>query len=1081
MDNNDRELEALRLRLAVEHAMLEMAADSANVGLWEYYPDKKLLSQSKKLDGKWSDMNLDIADYRDTVKGWGLIYPEDMTVFDRYCDSLDNGDPSFTYDLRAITDDYTFSWLRYVGKTIFNEDGTPAVVVGKTLDVTEEKKTIESVIRHTKEDTLTHVFSKDYIKHYINETIKAGNNGSYHIMMIVDVDDFKLVNEKFGRLYGDTVLEAVAAGIVSCITPEDAVGRIGNDEFAVFCPHIRDVEDVAPKLAEKIVDHIGELHFKDSTFITASVGVCVFPNHGDDFDALYKSADIALYQAKALGKNCYSIYSRQNRFSGSLGETERKALETASFSGEQKKTKIIRRADSSAISSSTIIETTVNSNYEYLGMNDIVKPLFDYCFDIVTRVEDFDTALNEIFGETGKYLDLDKFSRTEKNSVGEFTIYHSWRHGAIKDGESYTDILTCHMVHFSTLLKRFADKPYFIYNEGDERDDITNDPLFLHRNTKTMLQFPIFEDEELIGTVTFEDCKSDPIRVWTDGIIATLASITKMIASFAVRYRNKIRVENETLYTGRALENERLTYYVVDPVSFDIKYISAYANEIFPKLKLGEKCYAAALGFSAPCDFCPLKNINEYTKEYSLERYNKATDTWYSISASEIITADNEAQGIVCWTDVTAFLERVNSVDHLTGVNSYEKFRTEATAMLHDKQHDYAMVFAGIKHFNYINDQLGYAVGDEVLKLFAQIFSQILYGDEIMCRIKGDDFLLMLRNDMVVFIIDRIKSTLKSLEVIIRNKYPQINLICEFGTYRIKASDFSVSRCIDRANRAKKATANVAVIDNCIIYDYDDNIGWEENEIARLESMMYDAINTGQFHVYVQPKVDITNDRIGGAEALVRWIMPDGSFVPTFKFVTLFERNGFIVEVDKFVYNTLFRYIRKWLDADKIPPMISVNVSRLHLFDDSFPDYLNRLADRYNVPRKYIEVEITESVFFDNTEKLINSITELRNRGFVISMDDFGTGYSTLNLMKSLPIDIVKIDSGFFLNNSMDRKSRAVISSFIHLCKNLDLKIVCEGVETLEQVEYIKSEYCDYAQGFFYYRPMPIEEFEKLV
>jgi EAL domain-containing protein (putative c-di-GMP-specific phosphodiesterase class I) len=108
-------------------------------------------------------------------------------------------------------------------------------------------------------------------------------------------------------------------------------------------------------------------------------------------------------------------------------------------------------------------------------------------------------------------------------------------------------------------------------------------------------------------------------------------------------------------------------------------------------------------------------------------------------------------------------------------------------------------------------------------------------------------------------------------------------------------------------------------------------------------------------------------------------------------------------------------------------------------------------------------------------------ISLLRDKGFVISMDDFGTGYSTLNLMKSLPIDIVKIDSGFFLKNEMDKKSKAVISSIIHLCKNLGLKIVCEGVETLEQVEYIKAQDCDYAQGFYYYRPMPIEEFEKLI
>jgi diguanylate cyclase (GGDEF)-like protein len=564
-------------------------------------------------------------------------------------------------------------------------------------------------------------------------------------------------------------------------------------------------------------------------------------------------------------------------------------------------------------------------------------------------------------------------------------------------------------------------------------------------------------------------------------MISTLGSIAKMLVSFAVRYRSKIRVENETLYTGRALENQHLTYYVVDPKTHEIKYISAYANEIFPKLKLGEKCFASAMGRRTPCEFCPLRKFNDYTKKYSFERYDKTTDTWYSVSASEMVTSDNEVQGIVCWTDVTAFLERVSSVDRLTGVLSYEKFKTDATAMLQDKQYDYTIVFTGIRHFNHINDNLGYVVGDEVLKLFGQGFSRVLYDDEMMCRIKGDDFIFLLRNDPDVPIVDRIKTTLKSLGAIIRRKYPLINLVCQFGTYRVKDSDFSVSRCIDCANHAKRATDLLPAIDDCIIYDFDDDLGMEENEATRLEGMMYDAINTGQFRVYVQPKVDIDSDRIGGAEALIRWQLPDGTFVPTFKVVTLFERNGFIIEVDKFVYNTLFSYIRKWLDDGKEPPLISLNVSRLHLFDETFPDYLNDLAVKYNVPHKYIEVEITESVFFDNTEKLISMISLLRDKGFVISMDDFGTGYSTLNLMKSLPIDIVKIDSGFFLKNEMDKKSKAIISSIIHLCKNLGLKIVCEGVETLEQVEYIKAQDCDYAQGFYYYKPMPIEEFEKLI
>ncbi|MDR0986595.1 MAG: EAL domain-containing protein [Ruminococcus sp.] len=1049
MFENDYKLkyESLLNKLQVDELFLEFASDSANIGLWRYFPETKLYSQSKKLNGRWSEYNLDIPNYRETVKNWGIIYPDDIETFDKYCDSLDNGDVSFTYDIRAVTDDYTYSWLRYVGKTVYNDDGSIAVVAGKTLDVTAEKNTTERVIRQAKEDGLTHVYSRDYMKLYINEFIKAEHDGTDHLLIIVDIDDFKQINRTHGRLYGDNVLVIAAGAIVSCVSSDAAVGRIGSDDFAVFCPHIKDPVNDAVRICESIREKLHTLHLKCN--ISASIGASIYPRHGEDFDALYKSADIALYHAKASGKDCSVIFSRQNSYSDNIekiGETERKAPDAE-------------------------IITHVSE--------DINKQLFDYCFDIVTRVTDFDTALDEIFNETGKYFELDRISLTEKNSVGELTIFHNWYRQPTYNESRFTDVLAGQALHFDAIIRRFKNKDYYLYSFGDPTDEITAIPSFEAMGERAFLQFPIYEEGEIIGTVTFEDYNQN--RDWNDGIIATLSSITKMIVSFALSYRNKIRIANETLYTGRALEDQHLTYYVVDPKNYEIKYISAYANVIFPKLKTGEKCYVSAMGYNKPCDFCPLKNFDEKNRSYSLERYDKEKDTWYSITASELITSDNEHQALVCFTDVTSFLERVSAVDRLTGVFSYEKFNTEATAKLHDKQGKYAFVFAGIRHFDFINDQLGYAIGDEVLKLFALCFSRALGLDEMMCRIKGDDFVFMLRLDELITIEDRIRNILKTLESIMRQRYKQINLMTQFGIYIVKPDDYSISRCIDRANRAKKATAGVNGIENCVIYDFDINLGERENEAARLESMMYDAINSNQFHVYVQPKVDIKSGRIGGAEALVRWVLPDGTFIPTFEFVQLFERNGFIVEVDKFVYNTLFAFIRKWLDEGKEPTLISVNVSRLHLFDDTFPDYLGALAAKYNIPHKYVEVEITESVFFDNTEKLIHIISMLRNRGFVISMDDFGTGYSTLNLMKSLPIDIVKIDSGFFLKNDMDKKSRAVISSIIHLCKNLDLKIVCEGIETSEQVEYITSEYCDYAQGFYYYRPMPIEEFEKLV
>ncbi|MDR0947029.1 MAG: EAL domain-containing protein [Ruminococcus sp.] len=1036
----------LKKKLSIKKISLKFASDSANVALWEYNPETKILSHSKKLDGKLSDTNLIIDNYRETMKNWGLVHPDDLDTFDAYCDSMDNGDPHFTYEVRLITDDYTFSWVRFVGETLRDETGAIITVVGKTLNVTNEKKSAEATVKNNKEDPVTHVYSGSYIKSYVDEAIHKEHTNTEHLFLAADIDNFRSINEKWGRLYGNYVLEAVASSIIGCLRPDDVVARINSDEFVIFCPNISRSRDEAAEISQKILNILSTLQFKGETHITLSLGGARFPVSGENFDSLYHNASVALQISKDRGKNRFTMFS----------------------------------AVPISLRDETIISDSADVYIERNDLTNIDKPLFDYCFNILTTWDDFSSAVDEIFNETGKHFELDRICLIAKNSTGDLGMFRDWylnRNLYSEDGKEFADF---HNNHRATIAKRYDGNSRFIYRADGQKDEISKSPDFDRFGIKTFIQFPITENEELIGTVTYEDRKN--IREWSDTEISTLFSITKMIAAYTLYNRSKLALENETIYTGNVLETQRLTYYVINPKNFELVYISAYASEIFPNLIVGKKCYNAAFGEQYPCAFCPIKNMREHDLDkYTLERYDKIRDTWYTISATKILTSENTAQALVCWTDVTAFLERVSSIDRLTGVLSYEKFKTDATVLIHEKKHPYKVVFAGMRHFNYINDQLGYSIGDEVLKYFAHFFSQILTEDELICRIKGDDFLILMQNDMAAEIGERIKNTVKSLEVMLRVKYPQINLFVHFGSYEVKDTDYSVSSCIDKANRAKKATEDLPAADNHILYDFDYNLGIEEGENLRLENMMYDAMATNQFRVYVQPKVSIDGETIGGAEALIRWITPGGEFIPTFKFVTLFERNGFIIEVDKFVYNTLLRNIRSWLDLGKKPPVVSVNVSRLHLFDEAFPDYLNNLTERYNVPHEYIEVEITESVFFDNTEKLIKMISALRERGFTISMDDFGTGYSTLNLMKSLPIDIVKIDSGFFLRNEMDRKSRAVISSIIHLCKNLDLKIVCEGIETEEQVQFIKSEYCDYAQGFYYYRPMPIEQFAKLI
>jgi EAL domain-containing protein (putative c-di-GMP-specific phosphodiesterase class I) len=231
----------------------------------------------------------------------------------------------------------------------------------------------------------------------------------------------------------------------------------------------------------------------------------------------------------------------------------------------------------------------------------------------------------------------------------------------------------------------------------------------------------------------------------------------------------------------------------------------------------------------------------------------------------------------------------------------------------------------------------------------------------------------------------------------------------------------------------------------------------------------------------MQPKIDLHSLQITGAEALVRWKLPTGEYIGPMEFIPVFENNGFITELDFYVYEKTFRALRQWIDAGKQPIIVSVNVSRIHLNDSRFLERLDYLVEKYKIPTNLIELEITENIFFKELDRLIFIMNSLRKRGFLISIDDFGSGYSSLNLLKTLPIDILKLDREFFMQNEMRENDKIIISGIITLAKGLGLKVISEGVETIEQVKFLRENSCDMAQGFLFYKPLPLDDFIDLI
>lgn len=426
--------------------------------------------------------------------------------------------------------------------------------------------------------------------------------------------------------------------------------------------------------------------------------------------------------------------------------------------------------------------------------------------------------------------------------------------------------------------------------------------------------------------------------------------------------------------------------------------------------------------------------------------------------------------------------------DVLTGLDRYEEFLEKLDTEI-ARMDDYriAVVYTDIKHFKYINDTYGYKSGDRLLKEFVNRVTK--NNAHMLCaaRVYSDNIVLAARIENGVSndeIRDFIQQRNLELEEEFREKYMSARLKFCTGISIISKDD----RCLDpatavsNANLARKVAKEMEDTE-VVLFDRKMIEGIKKE--VEITSSLSSAIGKGEFMVYYQPKVATTTLKLIGAEALVRWRKPDGTFIYPDEFIPLIERSGQIVELDYFVYREVFRFIAKRLEEGKGIVPVSVNVSRAHLNKMGILKYVQSLFDEYQIPRNLIEFELTESIYIENTEKALELVEGLHSMGTKVSMDDFGSGYSSLNLLSRLPIDIIKLDKVFLQDDDIDNQLREndkiIISCVIDMAKRLRITSLCEGVETPEQSDYLSQIGCEIQQGYYFSRPIPQTAFEEFI
>ena len=412
--------------------------------------------------------------------------------------------------------------------------------------------------------------------------------------------------------------------------------------------------------------------------------------------------------------------------------------------------------------------------------------------------------------------------------------------------------------------------------------------------------------------------------------------------------------------------------------------------------------------------------------------------------------------------------------DMITGGENWLYFTKKSSKLIKRKlsKRKYAVVHLRMQKYRSFCTCFGINKGEELIERIYYAVKRKIRRNEVLAHNEKADFGLLLTYSEEMELASRLEDMIKILD----ETFPNIKLKFRFGVCEVENSSADVEELYNNALLARELLGD----------DKEQQIAFFNIEMnkqriweRKVEDDMERALKNKEFQVYLQPKFSTGEEKLGGAEALVRWIHPTEGFVPPNRFIPIFEKNGFILKLDDFMLEEVARQQAQWIAEGWNVVPVSVNVSRAHFTRDDLAEHICEIVDKYQVPHDVIELELTESAFFDDKDTLLSTVRKLRESGFSVSMDDFGAGYSSLNSLKELSLDVLKIDADFFRGTDSLDRGMLIVTEVINLAKKLNMKIVAEGIENREQVDFLTEQECDLIQGYYYAKPMPLEEFEK--
>lgn len=523
--------------------------------------------------------------------------------------------------------------------------------------------------------------------------------------------------------------------------------------------------------------------------------------------------------------------------------------------------------------------------------------------------------------------------------------------------------------------------------------------------------------------------------------------------------------------------------YLCDPLTEKILY-GKYGNRPFIKVLKNDKV-GDPEDIQLIADVVETMANSKYASEQQLHMKMKARNGelhWIEMRFIPQIMGENETPKkiIITINDVNETIQSRKEInymkeyDGLTGIYNHQTFVTRASELItHRSDTEYLIIRFDVERMKVINETFGHEEGNRLLKYIAAMIQNRVIGNGICGRLEADTFVVCIPNtenagpEFVSFCDDCVSTF--SLPFKIR--------LC-YGIFEVTDRSIPVDLMLNHASFAHKSVKGNYQMHYAF---YDDGQREKLLEEQEFLSEMKSGLEKREFKVYIQPKCDMSDNRIIGGEALVRWDHPEKGLIPPGKFIPVFEKHNLILSLDEYMWEETCKYLRSWLDAGLPAYPVSVNISRNNLYNPDLVKIIVGLVEKYNIPRDLLELEITESTYMSNAELLIDVTKQLQAEGFKVLMDDFGSGYSSLNMLKDIPVDVLKIDLRFLYNVNESVRAAIILSSVVKMARTLSLPVVAEGVETKDQVDFLLSTGCRTAQGFFYHKPMPAEEYAEKI